>query len=609
MRMGRRSFLKGASLTIASAVTPVSRALPAAATEAGYAGHAAAMHGAPKYGADFCHFAYVNPDAPKGGKVIFGPIGTYDSFNPFFAKGVPALGLDLMFETLMVQSFDEPFTVYGLIAERIEFPADRSSVTFTLRETARWHDGSPITAADVVFSFDVLTSDKSIYGKYFEDVARAEALDGHRVRFDFASRGSNRELPLITAQLPVLSKAYYEAHPFDRTGLDIPLGSGPYKIESFEAGRGISYRRDPNYWGHDLPVNRGHWNFDRIRYEYYRDETVVIEALKAGEYDLRLENSAKLWASAYDNPQLEAGFIVKEEIPHERPTGMQGFVLNTRRSLFRDRRVRAALAYAFDWEWTNRVLMHNAYTRTLSYFSNPELASSGRPGDDELALLKPHREQLPAEVFTQEYRPPETDGSGRLRAHLARAGALLDEAGWKIRDGSRRDPESGAPMDIEFMVQFGSDSVERMTAPILQNLSKLGIEGRLRVIDTPQYMNRLDQFDFDIVTAAFPQSLSPGNEQRDFWGSVSAATPRSRNLAGVRDPVVDALIEKVIRAPDREHLIIATRALDRVLLWGHYVIPQHHIRHFRVAYWNQLERPQTTPKYNLLVRQTWWERP
>ena len=608
MRMGRRSFLKGASLTIASAVTPVSRALSAAATEAGYAGHAAAMHGTPKYGPDFCHFAYVNPDAPKGGKVIFGPIGTYDSFNPYYAKGVPAPGLDLLFETLMVHSHDEPFTVYGLIAERIEFPADRSSVTFTLRETARWHDDSPVTAADVVFSFDVLTSDKSIYGKYFEDVARAEALDGHRVRFDFASRGSNRELPLITAQLPVLSKAYYEAHPFDRTGLDIPLGSGPYKIESFEAGRGISYRRDPNYWGHDLPVNRGHWNFDRIRYEYYRDETVVIEALKAGEYDLRLENSAKLWASAYDSPQLEAGFIVKEEIPHERPTGMQGFVLNTRRSLFRDRRVRAALAYAFDWEWTNRVLMHNAYTRTLSYFSNTELASQGQPGDDELALLKSHREQLPAEVFTQEYRPPETDGSGRLRAHLARAGALLDEAGWKIRDGSRRDPESGAPLDIEFMVQFGSDSVERMTAPILQNLAKLGIRGRLRVIDTPQYVNRLDQFDFDIVTAAFPQSLSPGNEQRDFWGSVSAATPRSRNLAGVRDPVVDALIEEVIRAPDREHLIIATRALDRVLLWGHYVIPQHHIRHFRVAYWKQLERPQTTPKYNLLVRQTWWER-
>ena len=581
-------------------------AAAAAAEWQAHEGHAAAMHGAPKYGPGFTHLDYADPKAPKGGTLRLARIGTYDSFNPFITKGVPAAAVDLLFESLMESSADEAFTMYGLIAARIAFPADRSWVIFTLREAARWHDGTPITPEDVVFSFDILKAEgRPHFSQYYANVVRAEALDERRVRFVF-DETRNRELPLIMSQLPVLPKAYYETRAFDRSSLEIPLGSGPYRIESFEPGRSIVYRRDADYWGRDLPFNRGRWNFDRIHYDYYRDQTVTIEALKAGEFDLRSENSAKEWATAYDGPQFEAGLAVREEIAHELPTGMSGFVYNTRRPMFRDRRVRAALAYAFDFEWTNRTLFYGAYVRTRSYFSNTELASEGLPGPDELALLEPYRDRLPAALFTTSYRPPETDGSGRNRHQLRKAVKLLEEAGWRVSEGARRDPETGAPMIIEFLLILGSQSAERMVAPMIQNLAKLGIEGQIRFVDTAQYQNRVDAYDFDMVVSGFAQSLSPGNEQRDFWGSAAADIPGSRNLAGVRDPVIDALIEAVIQAPDRERLITATRALDRVLLRGHYVIPQFHIRAFRLVYWNKFGRPATTPKYGLGVLDTWW---
>ena len=582
---------------------------PAAAEWQAHAGHAVAMHGAPKYGPGFTHFDYADPKAPKGGTLRLARIGTYDSFNPFIIKGVPAAAVGLLFESLMESSADEAFSMYGLIAARIEFPADRSWVIFTLREAARWHDGTPVTAEDVVFSFDILKAKgRPHFGQYYANVTRAEALDDRRVRFLF-DETRNRELPLIMGQITVLPKAYYETRAFDRTSLESPLGSGPYRIESFEPGRSIVYRRDPDYWGHDLPINRGRWNFERVRYDYYRDQTVAIEAFKAGEFDLRSENAAKEWATAYTGPQFEAGLAVREEIAHELPTGMAGFVYNTRRPMFRDRRVRAALAYTFDFEWTNRTLFYGAYVRTKSYFSNTELASSSLPGPDELALLEPYRDRLPAEIFTTAYRPPETDGSGGIRRHLRRAAQLLDDAGWRVSEGARRDPETGAPMVIEFLLVLGSQSAERMIAPMLQNLAKLGIEGRIRFADTAQYQNRVETYDFDMIVSGFSQSMSPGNEQRDYWSSAAADIPGSRNLCGIRDPVIDALIETVIQAPDRERLIVATRALDRVLLWGHYVIPQFHIRAFRLVYWNKFGRPAITPKYGLDVLGTWWVDP
>jgi microcin C transport system substrate-binding protein len=574
-----------------------------------YSGHGVAMHGEPKYGANFSHLEYANPDAPKGGTIHLAQIGTYDSFNPFIIKGVPAAAIGLLYETLMESTADEAFTSYGLIAERIEFPADRSWVLFTLRAEARWHDGTPITTADVVFSFDILkTQGLPHYSQYYANVVRAEALDERRVKFVFDEL-SNRELPLIMGQLAVLPKAYYDEHPFDRSSLEVPLGSGPYTIEAFEPGRSVTYKRLDDYWGRDLPINRGRWNFDRVRYDYYRDQTVAIEALKAHEYDFRAENSAKEWATAYTGPQFVNGLAVRQELAHELPTGLQGFVYNMRRPMFRDRRVREALTHTFDFEWANRTLFYGTYVRTRSYFSNTELASSGLPSPAELALLEPHRTQLTPELFTEEFRPPETDGSGSIRRNLRAAAKLLDDAGWRLVDGARRDPETGAPMVIEFLLVLGSQSSERIVAPIIQNMAKLGIEGQIRFVDTSQYQNRVDDYDFDIVSEGFAQSLSPGNEQREFWGTVAADLPGSRNLIGIKDPVVDALIEQVIQAPDRLSLIDATRALDRVLLWGHYVIPQFHIRSFRLVYWNKFSRPAVSAKYSLGVLATWWVDP
>ncbi len=570
-------------------------------------GYGISMFGELKYGPGFTHFEYANPDAPKGGEVRQFAIGTYDNLNPFILKGVAAAGSQgFVFETLMAGSEDEPFSEYGLIAESIEVPDDRSWVAFTLRPEARWHDGTPITVDDVLFSLETLRKrGHPFYRAYYKDVAKAEAVGERTVKFTFGG-AVNRELPLIMGQLPIVSKAYFTAHDFEKTTLDPPLGSGPYRIESVEAGRSITYRRVDDYWGKDLPVRRGHHNFDVIRIDYYRDPTVAMEAFKAHEYDFRSENTAKVWATQYKGPGFDDGLIEKEEIAHQIPTGMQGFWLNTRRAKFKDPRVRQALGYAFDFEWTNKNLFNGAYTRTASYFSNSELASSGRPGPDELELLEPFRDRLPPEVFEDAYAPPATDGSGNVRRNLRAALKLLREAGWTIDDGKLVSPDDGTPMEIEFLIL--SPNFERVIAPLVKNLEKLGVEARIRLVDTAQYQNRTDAFDYDVIVGTVGQSLSPGNEQRDFWTTASADIPGSRNYAGIRDPVVDALVEKVIAAPDRRGLIAATRALDRVLLSGHYVIPHWHIRHFRVAYWDKLARPEITPKYGLGF-DTWWVDP
>lgn len=564
--------------------------------------HGLSIHGDLKYGPRFPHFAYVNPAAPKGGSVRLAATGTFDNLNPFILKGVPPQGIGTTFETLLVTSADEPSSEYGLIAETIQTPPDRSWVAFTLRPVARFHDGSPITVEDVVWTFQTLrTQGHPLYRSYYAAVAGVEQTGPRTVRFTFRA-GDNRELPVIVGQLPVLSKAYWAGRDFTRTTLQAPLGSGPYRVESFEPGRSITYRRVPDHWAAALPVNVGRHNFDTIRYDYYRDGTVALEAFKAGAYDFRAENSAKNWATAYDVPAVADGRIRKELIPNEIPTGMQGFVYNTRRAVFRDPRVRAALATAFDFEWSNAHLFYGAYTRTHSYFSNSELASRGLPGEAELAVLAPFRGRVPDEVFAREYRPPSTEPDG-LRPNLVRALALLGQAGWVVRDMRLVHAETGQPLSFEILID--EPTWERITLPFVKNLERLGVTARVRTVDSAQYEYRLKQFDFDMTVAVFPQSLSPGNEQVDYWASVTADTPGSRNLAGVRDPVVDRLIEQLIAAPDRPALVARTRALDRVLLWGHYVVPHWHITAYRVAYWDRFARPAVSPKYSLGF-DTWW---
>ncbi|GAB4256525.1 MAG: extracellular solute-binding protein [Deferrisomatales bacterium] len=569
--------------------------------------HGLAMHGSPKYGPGFTHFDYVNPAAPKGGQVRLADIGTFDSLNPFLLKGIPPAGILLTYDTLMVSSADEPFTEYGLVAESVETPPDRSWVVYTLRPEARFHDGTPITADDVLFTFETIrTQGHPFYRAYYSSVTSGEKLGPRAVKFTFAP-GDNRELPLILGQMAILPKHYWEGRRFDETTLEPPLTSGPYRIESVDPGRSITYRRVEDYWARDLPVQQGRYNFDSIRYDYYRDQTVALEAFKAHEYDFRQENMAKRWATAYDFPALRDGRVIKEEIPHRIPTGMQGFVMNTRRFVLADRRVREAMAYAFDFEWSNKNLFHSAYTRTRSYFSNSELASSGLPGPEELAILERYRGRVPEEVFTREYRPPSTDGSGKIRKNLREALRLLRQAGWELREGRLVHRETGRPFEFEILLV--QPDFERIALPYTQNLAKLGITARVRTVDPTQYQNRLEQFDFDMVVAVFGQSLSPGNEQRDFWKSDKADVPGSRNLAGIRDPVVDELVELVIAAPDRESLVARTRALDRVLLWGHYVVPHWHVRAFRVAYWNLFGRPERNPPYALAFVDTWWVDP
>jgi microcin C transport system substrate-binding protein len=460
-----------------------------------------------------------------------------------------------------------------------------------------------VTVADVIFSLETLKEKgHPFYRAYYGSVERAEAVGERKVRFVFAG-GENRELPLIVGQMPILPKHYWEGRDFGKTTLEPPLGSGAYRVTEVSAGRSIVYERVSDYWGADLPVNRGRNNFDRIRYDYYRDAVVALEAFKAGEYDFREENVSKQWATGYDIPAVAAGEIVRAEISHERPTGMQGFIYNTRRPFFEDPLVRRALAYAFDFEWTNKSLFYGQYVRTRSYFSNSELASDGLPGPAELEVLEPFRDEVPAEVFSEEYDPISTDGSGRIRENLRQAMGLLGEAGWKMEKGKL--VHQGRGERFEFEILLSSATWERIALPFKKNLGRLGIEARVRTVDAAQFQKRVESFDFDMIVDVFGQSLSPGNEQRDFWSSAAAREPGSRNTAGIEDPVVDALIDLVIAAPDREALIVRTRALDRVLLWGHYVIPHWHIRHYRVAYWNKFGRPAVTPKYALGF-DSWW---
>jgi microcin C transport system substrate-binding protein len=567
--------------------------------------HGLSAFGPLEYPADFAHFKWVNPDAPKGGRLsMIGPAArtTFDSFNGFILKGDPAQGLDLLFDTLMTRALDEPDAVYGLVAHSAELAPDRGSVTFRLRPEAKFADGTPVTSADVVFSLDTLkTKGHPNIRASLRDISAAAALDEHTVRFDFAA--ATRDLPLVAAGLPVLSKAYYATREFDQTTFDAPLGSGPYAIGDYRQGAYVSYRRRDDYWARNLPVNRGRFNFDEVRYVYYRDRAAELLALQAGEYDLREEFTAVAWVTGYDVPAVKSGQLVRLTMPDESPSGAQGFFINTRRPKFADVRVRRALDYAYDFEFANKTIFHDLYTRTASFFENSPMKAAGKPSEAELALLEPFRSQLPPEVFDEPYRPPVSDGSGKDRKLLQAANKLLNEAGWTIKGGTRVNAK-GEPLDIEFIIV---DPVsERVLAGYVANLKSLGIPATIRRVDAAQYQRRLKTFDFDIVTTRYSLRLTPGVELRSYWGSENANVDGSLNLAGIASPVVDALIAKVVEATSRAELVTATQALDRVLRAGHYWVPQWFKPSHHVAHWDRFSRPATKPRYDRGIVHTWW---
>ncbi|QHF45303.1 hypothetical protein PspS35_16475 [Pseudomonas sp. S35] len=575
------------------------------------AAHAAPQHALtlynepPKYPANFKHTDYVNPDAPKGGTFRESSLAGFDSFNPFISKGVPADNIGLIYDTLATQSLDEPFTEYGLVAGKIEKAPDNSWVRFYLRPEARFHDGHPMRADDVVFSFQTLIKDGTpLYRTYYADVDEVIAEDPLRVLFKF-KRTNNRELPLILGQLPVLPKHWWATRDFNKGNLEIPLGSGPYRVAEVKAGRSVSYERVKDYWGKDLPINKGLYNFDRRVTDYYRDATVALEALKAGQFDYWAEFSAKNWANAYNVPAVTQGRLIKEEIPNGNPTGMQGFVFNTRKPMFQDVRVRKAISLLLDFEWSNKQLFNGAYTRTRSYFENSDMAATGLPGPDELKILEPLRDKIPPQVFTEAFAPAKTDGSGMIRAQQREAYQLLQEAGWKIVDDKMVDA-TGKPVTIEFLL--AQTEFERILLPFKRNLADLGIDLVIRRVDVSQFVTRLRSRDFDMLVGSFPQSSSPGNEQREFWKSTSADKPGSRNYMGLKDPAVDELVEQLIDSDTRASLIAHAKSLDRVLQFGYYVIPNWHIKTFRVAYWNNLGHPKVSPLYDVGIS-TWWSKP
>ena len=588
-------------------------ATPAFAQEPPTPVHALALHGMPKYGPGFTHLDYANPGAPKGGTLRLHALGTFDSLNPFIIKGTPAAGLSylgqgLIYDSLMEQSNDEPFSMYCLLCETVEMPADHKSITFNLRKEARWHDGTPVTADDVVWSFNTFMEKGAPFFKaYYNDVENVKAESPSRVTFTF-KHGDNNELPLIISQLSILPKHYWtaEGHDFSVSSLVPPLGGGPYKIGAVTPGRSIEYVRVPDYWGRDLPINKGRFNFDRITYDYYRDSDVALEAFLAGEYDVRDENTAKLWAEAYNVPQVKDDRIIKAEIPHKRPAGMQGFIYNIRRPVFKDPKVREALAYAFDFEWSNKQFAFGSYKRSRSYFSNSELASGGLPQGRELEILEKYRGRIPDEAFTTEYNPPQTDGSGNNRANLARAKDILDKAGWAMGPDGLREKDG---IKLEFEIIDSNPQFERWTLPFIANLKKLGVKAGFRTVDTAQYQNRMNEFDYDMTVMSIPQSDSPGNEQRDFWSSAKADIPGSRNYMGIKDPVIDEIVENLIKAKTREDLVAYCHALDRVLQWNFYLVPHWHIDRWRLVWWNKLQKPDHLSDLTPGITDTWWIKP
>jgi len=575
--------------------------------------HGLSLFGEVKYPPHFKHFSYVNPDAPKGGTVRQIALGTFDNFNLVVAgvKGSIAGSVGLIYESLTTAALDEVSTEYGLLAESVSYPEDFSSVTYRLRAQARWHDGKPVTPEDVVFSLDTFKKNHPQYSAYYRHVVKAEKVGERDVKFSFDAPG-NRELPQIVGQLVVLPRHWWEGsnetgakRDVSATTLEPPLGSGPYRIKSFSPGRSIVYERVKDHWARELNVNVGRNNFDELRYEYFRDSTVAIEAFKGDQVDWRSENSAKNWATAYDFPAVTDKRVLLEEFPNRSSGIMQAFAMNIRREKFSDARVRRALNFAFDFEEMNKQIFFGQYKRISSYFDGTELASSGLPEGRELEILETVRNQVPPEVFTTPYTNPVGGNADAVRNNLREALKLLKEAGYEVRDRKLVDGKSGTPFTIELLVE--DPSMERVMLFFKPSLERLGMAVSVRTIDPTQYENRLRSWDFDIVVASWPESLSPGNEQREFWSSQAANIAGSRNVVGIKNPAIDKLIDRVIFTKDRADLVAATKALDRVLLWNHYVVPQWNYPKVRTARWDRFGRPAELPKYGLSgFPAIWW---
>ncbi|MBT3700105.1 MAG: ABC transporter substrate-binding protein [Alphaproteobacteria bacterium] len=569
--------------------------------------HGLSTFGDLKYPADFKHFDYVNPQAPKGGTVKLRDIGTFDNLNPFIIKGVKLRGMaavaqSLPYDTLMVSAADEADAMYGLVAKSVDVDPDKQWVEFVLRPEARFHDGSPITTADLIYSFNTLkTEGIPGYRINLKDVEAVTASGPHKIRYRFRDGVVTRDLPAFVAGLPILSKAYYAAVPFNKTTLTPPLTSGPYRIGRIDQGRTLVYERVADYWAKDLPVNVGRFNFDKMQFDFYRDRTVSMQAFKSREYDFREDFYSKNWATGYKFPAVKNGWVIKESVPNLAPASRQYFVLNLRREKFQDIRVREAFALAFDFAWTNKNLFYGAYSRSLSLFQNTDMAARSLPNDAEKKLLKSIKGKIPTSIRTAVYQPP-GEGSG-LRKNLRRAKKRLSQGGWKIIDGKLTD-KHGKVLEIEILTF--SPSFERILAPIVKNLKRLGIQASMRIVDTAQYTYRMQTFDFDVTTAAFGTSATPGISERNFWGSASADQDGSVNYSGLSDPVIDELLKRITSAADRQSLTLAARTLDRVLLANHYIIPEWFNATHNLAYWDKFSRPKVKPKYVLGFMDTWW---
>jgi len=567
--------------------------------------HAFTVLGEPALPADFQSFPYVNPNAPKGGEVNLADIGTFDSFNPFILRGTPdqhgagawiilpggsgsGSSVGHVWETLLTSSADEIATGYGHLAESIEVPNDKTWVVFNLRPEAKFSDGEPVTAEDVAWTFrTLLAQGRPAIRIQFADVKDVVVEGPRRVRFNFKTT-QNRELPLVVGGLPVLPKHFFDGRDFTKPLTDAPIGSGPYRVSSFELGRSVTFARDPNWWAADMPTGRGTNNFDRVRVEYFRDSTVAMEAFKAGKADVRSENVAKNWATAYDFPAVKNGLVLKRVYKHELPAGIQGYAMNTRRPVFADPRVRQAVTLVFDFEWTNKNLFYGAYTRNLSYFANTEMAATGLPSPDELKLLLPFHDSLPPALLSQPFTLPVTDGSGNNTEQLRDALKLLRDAGWEVKDRKLLDAK-GQPAGFTILLE--DPSLERIALPYVQNLRKLGFDVRVRTVDPAQFQHLTDDFDFDMMMMIYPGGDIPGSELRDYWSCAGAKSQGSFNVIGICDPAVDAMIEKVIAAQDRDTLRTAARALDRLLLWNWYMVPNWYTNDFHIAYWDRFGDP------------------
>ena len=621
MKLSRRTLLRSGAATLA---------VPAAAIDPlGYlAGHTAkaetkvwrhglSLFGDLKYPAGFKHFDYVNPNAPKGGVIRLGGFGTFDNFNIVIrgVKGTIVAGIDLIYERLITPALDEVTGEYGQLAEAVSHPADFGSVTYRLRAEAQWHDGRPVTVEDVVFSFETLKRHHPQYSAYYRHVTKAEKTGEREITFAFDGPG-NRELPQIVGQFNVLPKHWWEGtdssgkkRDVTATMLEPPLGSGAYRIKEFTAGRSIAFERVKEHWGKDLNVNIGRHNFDELRYEYFRDSTVAREAFKGDVFDWRTENSAKDWETAYDFPAVKEKRVLLEEFPIRSSGVMQAFAFNTRREKFKDRRLRLAMNYAFDFEEMNKQIFFNRYKRIASYFEGTELASSGLPQGKELEILETVRDKVPAEVFTKPYVNPVGGTPENVRANFREALRLLKEAGYEVRNQKLTNVKTGEPLTIEFLVSAADPNGERFISFYKPSLERIGVTVTIRSVDETQMINRERSRDFDVMTNSWGQSLSPGNEQRGNWGSQAADEPGSENLVGIKDPAIDALIDRVIFAKDRAELVAATRALDRVLMWNHFVVPQWTYGKQRTARWDRFGRPDKLPEYGASAFPTiwWWD--